>query len=244
MCTLCTLDTKYGLRYCLCINNTYSNHMFKKIRYAVAIFASVLLGIASYFQKLPFGFTETLGFVTGAWCVWLTVKEHVWNWPIGIANSAFFLILFWQSSLFADAVLQIVYIILGLFGWYWWLYGGEKKTVLHISKTSRREWVWLLILLSLGTWVEWNILVRAHDAAPFLDALTTAMSLVAQYLLTKKHLENWYVWMSVDVIYVYLYISKGLYLTAILYCIFFFMCLRGLVEWKRTMQKSEVRIKE
>ncbi|MCX6714233.1 MAG: nicotinamide riboside transporter PnuC [Candidatus Uhrbacteria bacterium] len=211
--------------------------MFNKIVYGLGILASLGLSAAAYFQKLPFSFTETLGFVTGAWCVWLTVKENIWNWPIGIANSAFFLILFWQSSLFADAALQIVYIILGILGWYWWLYGGAKKTELPISKAPRREWIWLAILLALGTWAEFAILVHAHDAAPFLDALTTAMSLVAQYLLTKKRMENWYIWMSVDVIYVYLYIIKDLYLTAFLYAIFFLMCVRGLVEWKRTHAK-------
>lgn len=211
--------------------------MFKKVLYGLAILASVLLVAASYFQKLPLGFTETLGFVTGAWCVWLTVKQSVWNWPIGIANSFFFLILFWQSSLFADALLQIVYIVLGVLGWYWWMYGGDKKTELHVSKTTRREWIWLAILLTLGTWAEYEILVRAHDAAPFLDALTTAMSLVAQYLLTKKRIENWYIWMSVDVIYVYLYFMKELYLTAFLYAIFFCMCVRGFIEWKRAHAK-------
>ena len=208
----------------------------KKILYGLAMAVSVALGVASYFQKLPFSFTETLGFVTGAWCVWLTVKEHVWNWPIGIANSFFFLILFWQSALFADAILQIIYIILGALGWYWWLYGGEKKTELPITHTPMREWMWLLVLLSLGTWAEWVILVRAQDTLPFWDALTTAMSLVAQYLLTKKRLENWYVWMSVDVIYVWLYAYKNLYLTAILYAIFFAMCVRGFVEWKHSLK--------
>lgn len=211
--------------------------MFHKILYGLGILASLGLSAAAYVHKLPFGFTETLGFVTGAWCVWLTVKENIWNWPIGIANSFFFLILFWQSSLFADATLQIIYIILGVLGWYWWLYGGDKKTELRVSHALRREWIWLAVLLTLGTWVEFTILVRAHDAAPFLDALTTAMSLVAQYLLTKKRIENWYIWMSVDVIYVYLYIIKDLYLTAFLYAIFFCMCVRGLVEWKRTQAK-------
>lgn len=213
--------------------------MFKKPSYIISLIASFLLCIAAYLQKLPFSFTETLGFVTGAWCVWLTVKEHVWNWPVGIANSAFFFILFWQSSLFADAALQIVYIVLGFLGWYWWLHGGEKKTTLLISRAPWKEWVWLFVCLALGTWAEWIILVRAGDAAPFLDALTTAMSLVAQYLLTKKRFENWYLWMSVDVIYVYLYTYKHLYLTAILYAIFFAMCVRGYTEWKRTLHQIE-----
>jgi nicotinamide mononucleotide transporter len=77
-----------------------------------------------------------------------------------------------------------------------------------------------------------NYLVSIGDSAPFLDALTTVMSLAAQYLLTKKFIENWYIWLAVDVIYVGLYFSRGLYLTAVLYAIFFGMCLVGLKEWR------------
>ncbi|HSD12118.1 MAG TPA: nicotinamide riboside transporter PnuC, partial [Patescibacteria group bacterium] len=182
--------------------------------------------------------TETLGFVTGGWCVWLTVKENVWNWPIGIANSVFFAVLFWNSRLFADMGLQVVYVILGFLGWYWWLRGGEHKTELKVSLTPVREWAAILPLAALATWGMTAYLVRIHDAAPFLDALTTVMSLVAQYLLTKKYLENWFVWIAADVIYIGLYAFKDLYLTSVLYLVFLCMCVAGLKEWQRSKKAA------
>ncbi|MBP7005728.1 nicotinamide mononucleotide transporter [Patescibacteria group bacterium] len=210
----------------------------KKLLYMLAAIISLLLVIATWQRWIPFDLMEVLGFVTGGWTVWLTVKENIWSWPIGIANSVFFLVLFLRSNLFADAGLQIVYIVLGALGWYWWLYGGAQKTQLKIERVGKKTVLVLSALTIVCTWLMTIRLTHMHDAAPFLDALTTVLSLVAQYLLTKKYLENWYVWMFVDVIYVALYGYKDLYLTAFLYFLFFCMCVRGFMEWKRTAQKS------
>ncbi len=197
--------------------------------------ASVLLTVASWRHWVSLDLTETLGFVTGAWCVWLTVKEDVLNWPIGIANAAFYVVVFLRAKLFADMSLQVLYVILGFLGWYWWLKGGEKKTELLVTATPLVEWAWLLPVSALCTWGMTLYLRSIADAAPFLDALTTVMSLVAQYLLTKKYIENWLVWISADVIYIGLYAWKGLPLTSALYFIFLCMCVAGLKEWKRSL---------
>lgn len=209
----------------------------KKFLYTLAAIISLLLVAAAWQQWIPFDLVEMLGFVTGGWTVWLTVKENIWSWPIGIANAAFFLVLFLRSNLFADAGLQVVYIVLGVLGWYWWLYGGAQKTQLRIEHVGTKTVLVLSTLAIICTWFMTIRLTHMQDAAPFWDALTTVLSLVAQYLLTKKYLENWYVWMFVDVIYVALYGYKGLYLTAFLYFIFFCMCVRGLIEWKRAAKK-------
>ena len=208
----------------------------KKTLYTAAAILSGVLMVGSWQGWLPFSLTEMLGFVSGGWTAWLTVKENIWNWPIGILNSAFFLILFLHSRLFADSGLQIVYIVLGFLGWYWWLYGGKEKTELPISRTTPKTTMALIAITLVCTWPLTLYLRHINDIAPFWDALTTVMSLVAQYLLTKKIIENWNVWIAADVIYVVLYAYKGLYLTAILYFIFLCMCVRGIVEWKRTMQ--------
>ncbi len=213
----------------------------KKIIYTVAIVISIVLMVGSWKHFLPFGLTEMLGFISGGWTVWLTVKENIWNWPIGILNSVFFLILFLHSKLFADSGLQVIYIILGFLGWYWWLYGGEKKTELPVTGISVTTSVVLLVITIVTTWPLTIYLRHIQDIAPFWDALTTMMSLVAQYLLTKKILENWYVWISVDVIYVLLYGYKNLYLTALLYFIFLCMCIRGIIEWNMA-QKTGAKV--
>jgi nicotinamide mononucleotide transporter len=196
---------------------------------------SVLLLAGSYFSKIPISLTEDMGFITGAACVWLTVKENIWNWPIGIANSIFFLVLFGGARFFADASLQVIYIILGFLGWYWWLKGGKNKSELKVSRTNIKTVFVLACITIISTYFMRMYLISINDAAPFLDALTTVLSLVAQYLLTKKLFENWYVWISADIIYIGLYSYKGLYLTSILYFIFMLMCIQGLKDWRRSM---------
>ena len=186
--------------------------------------------------------TEIFGFATGAATVWLTVKESVWLWPLGIANNVFFIALFWQARLYADMGLQVVYIVLSVLGWYWWLRGGEKRTGLVVRHAAPATLVILAGVLVAGTVGMTRYLESVNDAAPFLDAVTTVGSLIAQYLLTRKLIENWYVWISVDVLYIWLYAERGLYLTAVLYALFLCMCLMGLREWHRSLVLSRIGV--
>jgi len=210
------------------------------IMYSLSALVSLGLVIASYYHIAPLDMTEVFGFISGGLCVWLTVKENIWNWPIGIANNVFFIVLFWNSHLYADMGLQIVYIVLSVLGWYWWLKGGKGKTELPVSRASVRTLAVLTVLGVVCTYGMMLYLRTISDTAPFLDALTTVMSLIAQYLLTKKYIENWFVWLSADVIYIGLYIYKGLYLTGILYALFFLMCIAGYRAWKKSMQLTPI----
>ena len=182
--------------------------------------------------------SEILGFATGAVTVWLTVKENVWNWPIGLANNAFFIVLFLQAGLYADTGLQVVYIVLGVLGWYWWLHGGARGGELHVSRVGGPLALALALTGVVATYGMTRLLESISDSAPFPDALTTVLSLVAQLLLTKKYLENWYVWITADVIYVGLYAWKDLYLTAALYAVFLAMCLVGLRQWRASLARG------
>src|SRR5918998_2736179 len=103
------------------------------------------------FGLAPFTMTEALGFVTGALCVCLVVRENVWNFPVGIANNAFFLVLFAGARLYGDAALQVVYVALGFQGWYLWLRGGENRTPLHVERASRRLLVGVAAFVVVGT---------------------------------------------------------------------------------------------
>jgi nicotinamide mononucleotide transporter len=200
---------------------------------------SLVLMALSYFKLAPMSMVEVFGFVTGALCVWLVAKDNIWNWPIGILNAAFYIVVFWEARLFADTSLQVLYVILGFLGWYMWLWGGEAKTKLKVRNIGVLESAILVVVAIIGTYFMRNYLVSINDSAPFLDALTTVTSLVAQYMLTKKYIENWYIWLSVDVIYVGLYASRSLYLTSILYAIFFGMCVVGLKEWREKAIKHQ-----
>ncbi len=202
--------------------------------YAVWTLCSLTLVILARFHLAPTSLTEVAGFISGALCVWLTVKENIWNWPIGIANSIFFFVLFWHARLYASVGLQVIYVILGFLGWYWWLHGGENKSKLTIQRISRIHAAILVLITIVATYAMTMYLRRVSDAAPFLDATTTVLSLVAQYMLTRKMKANWWVWITADLIFIGLYISQRLYLTAVLYVIFTLMCVVGVIAWKKS----------
>ena len=179
---------------------------------------------------------EILGFVTGAASVLLAVRESAWNWPVGIANNIFFLILFWKAKLYADAILQIVYIAISVYGWWNWVRGGTGHTKLSVSKTKLRTGIALALITVTATALLTATLRHFTDSAvPLGDGVTTALSLTAQYMLSRKLLENWWVWMTADMIYIALYCYKSLYLTGILYLIFFSMCIAGYMGWRKAL---------
>jgi nicotinamide mononucleotide transporter len=176
---------------------------------------------------------EAWGFVTGGACVWLAVRERPLSWPVGLANNAFFLVLFLRGRLYADMGLQLVYFGLGLYGWWNWAGGYRRRAALRVSRATPGEWLALATALPLGTWLLREVLLATDDAAPLADALTTVLSLAAQYLLTRKRLENWLFWIAADALYVPLYLSRALPLTAALYAVFLLMCLFGVHAWWR-----------
>src|SRR5215207_1312962 len=186
------------------------------------------------FGMAPFGMNEALGFVTGALCVYLVVRENVWNFPVGIANSAFFLVLFAGARLYGDAALQLIYIALGFQGWYLWLRGGENRTPLKVERASPGLLAGVAAFVVAGTTGLTFFFRAVNDSAPFLDAFTTALSLGAQYLLNRKAVENWWLWITADLVYIYLYAARGLQLTAVLYLVFLCLCVAGLRSWLRS----------
>ncbi|WP_026927945.1 nicotinamide riboside transporter PnuC [Granulicoccus phenolivorans] len=184
--------------------------------------------------------TELAGFVTGAACVWLVVRRNIWNFPLGIANNIVFWFLFLGAGLYADAWLQVVYLVLGVLGWYWWLRGGEEHSRLVVRRTPRRGWWAIAAFLGAATATIYAVLTSHTDSrVPLGDALTTALSLGAQLMLNRKWLGNWVLWIVVDVLYVGLYTSKGLYLTAVLYAGFVVLAGYGLRQWRRAARVAD-----
>ncbi|OWK40441.1 nicotinamide riboside transporter PnuC [Fimbriiglobus ruber] len=199
---------------------------------AAMLLVSVAMIAATAAEWWPISWAEVVGFITGGVCVWLAVREHLWTWPIGLANNVVFFALFWQGRLFADAGLQVVYFALGVYGWWQWRPGARQRAELPISHTPRFELFVLAAAVPFATWGLREILVEVQGAAPFWDALTTVLSLVAQFLMCRKRLENWLVWIITDAIYVPLYLSHEMSLTAVLYAVFLVMCVAGWFGWR------------
>ena len=178
----------------------------------------------------PVSWAELFGFVTGIACVALAVAQRIETFPVGIANNVFFVILFTDARLFADAALQIVFIVLGVMGW--WVWATRVRSPLAVTRAGPRLLLGTALGVGVATLILIPILRAAHGAAPGWDAATTSMSLGAQLLLNLKRLETWYVWIAVDVIYVPLYFSRDLNLTALVYVIFLALCIQGWREWR------------
>lgn len=181
---------------------------------------------------------ELLGFVTGGLCVWLTMRASVLNFPVGILNCALFLVLFSSARLWAGAGLQVVFIVLGAIGWWQWRRGKVAND--PVRPASPRVLAGCLVAVVVATAGLTVLLRAADDVSPFWDALTTALALVAQWLLNTRRIATWYFWIAADCIYVPLYASQGLFLTAVIYVLFLGMCLNGLRLWRAASAEGKV----
>jgi nicotinamide mononucleotide transporter len=179
---------------------------------------------------------EVVAVLFGVVSVYLSVREKVASWPTAIVNVALYIVVFYEAKLYADMGLQAVYVAISAYGWYHWLHGGERRSQLAVSRTPRREALLLPLLVALGSALLGTFFARATDASlPYLDSALTCTSLAAQWMLTRKYLENWLVWIAVDVAYVPTFLYKSLYLTAGLYTVFLALAVLGYREWRRSL---------
>ncbi len=183
---------------------------------------------------------EVAGVVTGIACVWLAARNSVWNFPFAIVSCGLYLVVFGRVRLYSDAGLQLAFIALSVYGWVAWLRGAAASEApaaaeLPIAHTPRRVALWLAgagLLYALGA----GFLFTHTDAAlPYWDSTTTAVSLVAQVLLSRRNIENWLLWMGVDVAYVGMYWHRHLYLTSALYAVFLVLAAYGYWQWRREL---------
>ena len=183
-------------------------------------------------------YVEGVAVVTSFLCVWFYTRQNVWSWPLAIVSAVLYIFVFFQARFYAQMVLQGVYIIISIYGWYQWLYGGAQHSALKVSRVTRATALVLAGIVVVGTGVVAYVLATytTHAAIPFWDALTTVMSLTAQWMLAKKILENWLVWIVADIIYVGMFVYQGLYLTAILYAGFWVLAILGFLAWRKSMR--------
>ncbi|MES2945085.1 MAG: nicotinamide riboside transporter PnuC [Pseudomonadota bacterium] len=180
---------------------------------------------------MPMSMGDILGFVTGVLCVWLTARVSIWNFPFGILSSAVLGLVFLQQRLFADASLQIVFIVLSVQGWVQWSGQQQGRLEAPLRPTSLREQLLLLAVAAAITLALWQVLLWLKGAAPPVDALITALSLCAQWQLNRRQISSWAWWIVVDVISIPLFWSRDLPLIAALFGIFLLICLRGWWNW-------------
>jgi nicotinamide mononucleotide transporter len=180
---------------------------------------------------------ELLSFVLSVATVWLNIRQSHWAWLFAIVSSATYGLVFFGSRLYGDMGLQLVFIAVSIYGWRQWLRGDSLHGHAALPVTAldaRGRW------LALGGWLAgflllaWFLKTWTDTDVPHSDGFLTAGSLVGQLLLSRKKVENWHVWIIVDVLYVGLYLHKNLMLTGILYAIFVGMAIVGLRTWQQS----------
>lgn len=195
---------------------------------------------------------ELAAVLTGIACVWLVARSNIWNFPVAIVSCALFIVIFVRQKLYSDAGLQIAFIALAAYGWWNWLRrqparpatgphpeAAEPAATLPITRTPARLWAVLLGLGLTYALVAGYLLGRYTDAAlPYYDSATTAVSLVAQYQLSRRQLENWLLWLGVDVVYVGMYWNRELPLVALLYALYLALAAYGFWQWLREYRQQ------
>jgi nicotinamide mononucleotide transporter len=183
-------------------------------------------------------FEWTAAIITAV-CVYLQTREHIWNWPLAIVSVLMYMVVYVKSGLYSDAGLQTYYLATSIYGWYHWLKGGQGHTPLPVTRVNGKTWAWCA-MLGVALWIaDASIASRIPGVAfPYIDAATTSVSLIAQWMIARKLLENWLLWIAVNVVYVPMLIVKGLYPTALLYFVMLLIAIKGFIDWRRSYHAS------
>ena len=175
---------------------------------------------------------EWIGAAAGLACVWLVARANIWNWPVSILNTTLYFVVFLRAQLYADALLQVVFTALGVYGWWSWRFGGAQGAELPIRRATRAEAALVAGLAAAGVGLSALVLTRATDSpVPIWDSSVLVLSLAATWAQARKILESWWVWIAVDLISVPLYVARDLYPTAVLYTLFLAICVVGMRRW-------------
>ena len=183
--------------------------------------------------------TEWIGAITCLLCIWLAARQNVWTWPVALVSVSAYFIFFYQIKLYADMLLQVFFLISNLYGWYEWKRGGQGKTELPVTWLSHIQTVGVILAgVGCSILLAWYFRKFTDAAYPAVDSTLAAFSVVAQILLTRKKIENWIIWFVADVVYVWLYFTKGAYVTAGVYLILVFLAVQGFYEWRKSSRTA------
>lgn len=184
-------------------------------------------------------FFQALGTISGVINVWLTTKQNMWCWPVGLLYIVASYVVFYQARLYAELATHTVYLILTLYGWYWWATQGTVERPFAVSRLKRRDFsIFVLGALILGL-LAGEILHRYTDnALPYLDASLAALSFLGMFLQAKKKLESWLLWVVINVVSIAVYLRQGLYAYTLLYAVFLGLAFVGYRSWIAVAQEE------
>lgn len=184
---------------------------------------------------------EVLGAFLGILYIFFSIKQHILTWPTGLLTSLLYVVVFFRSGFYADMGLQVYYVFISIYGWYYWLKGGNKEPVRWEKQVPVRKTPYKTILYSIpltaGIYIVllFILLNFTDSTVPYMDSLTTALSITATYMLAKKFIEHWLIWIFVDIFSAGLYVYKNLWPTVILFLIYTVMAVIGYKSWKKDL---------
>lgn len=179
---------------------------------------------------------EIFAAVITAYSVWLTARENIWCWPTGVVSVILYGWIFWEARLYANAWLQAFYLLLIAYGWYAWLHGGRHHDQLQVSTTPAAGWAATIVLgAAASAALGWAMHRYTNASMPYSDAATTAFSVAAEAMTTRKWIENWLVWIAVDGVTTWMLLVQRLYASAVLYASFVVLAVIGWIEWKKSL---------
>jgi nicotinamide mononucleotide transporter len=185
--------------------------------------------------------TEVLGAILGILYIFFSIRQNIFTWPTGLLTSFLYVVVFFKAKLYADMGLQVYYVLISLYGWYFWLKGKKPNNSGQVpvrSSTMKLRITLLLISVILYLVILFILKHYTDSDVPHLDSLTTALSIVATWMLAKKYIGHWIIWIFVDAVSAGLYVYKGLWPTVILFLIYTFMAIMGYIEWKKDLNKT------
>jgi len=175
---------------------------------------------------------EVIASISGFICVYLLIKRNIWNFFFGLIQVTLYVWIFYQNKLYSDTMLHVIYISLQFYGWWNWRQHKNSQQELVIEKTPLKMFISLTLLSISSTLVLGYVMDNYTNASfAYADAFTTTTSLIAQWLLTRRHLLNWSFWLAVDVVAIVIYLQKGLFPTSVLYVAFLIMAAIGQYSW-------------
>ncbi|HWS00934.1 MAG TPA: nicotinamide riboside transporter PnuC [Prolixibacteraceae bacterium] len=181
-------------------------------------------------------YVEVCGALTGLLYLGFSIRQHSLTWPAGLLNALFYIAVFLSSKIYADMTLQFYYVAISIYGWWSWHHGSAPGHTLEVSTTGIGLWLKLMTVFLLLFAVIAFVLVRFTDTnVPYWDAVTTAMSIIATWMLARKKIEHWLVWVVTDAISIGLFIFKELYPTTLLFLVYTILAVYGYFEWKKDL---------
>jgi nicotinamide mononucleotide transporter len=197
--------------------------------------ASVLSWIVDIYFELS---AAALGFVA----IYLQIRQNVWYWLVSIIMVSMYIYIYIDAKLYADMSLQVYYLVISFYGWYLWLFGksvNHHKTAISVSLSSGKlKSILGATALVLFFVIAWILLEFTNSDLPYWDSFTTSLSFVATWMLARKKLENWLIWIVVDAVSVGIYIYKELYPTAVLFLFLTVLAYVGYLRWQKDMFKQ------